>query len=66
MEELLAIHKIQIEKQLYKEVMLLIESEYNIEGVININKKNSNQIVYKNKKNCNKKSSRGNTKIFRK
>lgn len=50
MEELLEIHKIKIEQELYKEVMLLIESEYNSEGVINPNKKSSTRIIYKDKK----------------
>lgn len=42
--------KLQIENELYTEVMLLIEIQYNIEGAININKKDSEKIIFKDKK----------------
>jgi len=50
MKELSDKHKLQIENELYTEVMLLIESQYNLEGIIDINKKDSTKIIFKDKK----------------
>lgn len=43
-------YKLQIEKDLYTEVMIYIESQYNIEGVIDISKKHSNKIIFEDRK----------------
>lgn len=40
----------QIDGDLYKEVMGAIESEYNLESIIDINKKSSTKIVFKDRK----------------
>jgi len=49
MEELSSNYKIKIE-ELYTKVMLLIESEYDIEGVINTNNKRSSKITFRDRK----------------
>ena len=43
---------LKIENDLYTEVMLLIESQYNLEGIINPNRKDSTKIVFKDKKDA--------------
>ena len=43
-------YKLKIEKELYTQIMLLIENQYNLEGIIDITKKNSTKIVFKDKK----------------
>lgn len=50
MKEILDKHKIQIENELYKKVMILIESVYNVEGVINTDNKESTKLVNNKRK----------------
>jgi len=46
--------KIQIELELYTHVLLLIESQYNIEGMIDNSKRDSTKIIFKDKKAATK------------
>ena len=55
MKELSDENKLQIEWDLYTEVMLLIESQYDLEGIIDIEKKDSTKIIFKDKKESIKK-----------
>ena len=51
MQEIPQERKIQILiDQLYHEVKLIIESQYNIEGIINPQKKDSTKIIFKDKR----------------
>lgn len=54
MLELSDLLKIQIETELYTYILLLIESQYNIEGVIDNNKTDSTKIIFKDKKAATK------------
>lgn len=54
MEELKAEAKNKIESFLYPKVLEILESQYNSEGIIDINKKNSTKIIYKDKKSAMK------------
>ena len=44
--------KFKIENELYTEVMLLIESQYDLEGTIDVNKKDSTKIIFRDKKDA--------------
>ena len=44
------LYKEIIEDVLYERVKLIIESQYDIEGVINPNKKDSTKIIFKDRK----------------
>jgi len=44
--------KFKIENELYTKVMLLIESQYNLEGTIDTNKKDSSKIIFRDKKDA--------------
>ena len=44
--------KMRIESFLYSKVKLILESQYNIEGVVDINKKNSTKLIFKDKKHA--------------
>ena len=50
MKELTQKDRVEIENELYEKVMLLIESQYNLEGIINKDKKDSTKIIFKDKK----------------
>lgn len=50
MEELSKEHKMFIEEYLYGNVRLILESQYNIEGNIDISKKSSSKMIFKDKK----------------
>lgn len=50
MEELSKEYKLKIETELYQYVMLLIENEYNMEHIIDVNKKDSTKIIFKDKR----------------
>jgi len=55
MEEKENEYMLKIELELYTQVMLLIESQYNLEGVIDVNKKDSTRIIFKDKQKYIKK-----------
>jgi len=49
MDKLLDKHKVQIENELYKKVMILIESVYNVEGAIDTDNNESTKLIFDNK-----------------